>query len=114
MSDTRRIKQGQTSPALRLTLKEDGAALDVAAATSILFSLKTDPHTGETQQTLVDGQAMTEPGGTGVVEYAFSAGETDAWPIGKHQGEVIVLWSGGTESYFPSEGFFTIEVYAAL
>lgn len=101
------IKAHDRRPHYRVQLTANGAPIDLTGASSVSFQMYTSAGTvkvAKTAATIVDGP-------TGVVEYAWAAGDTDT--PGTYNAEFEVLW--GTEPQtFPSSGYFTITINADL
>lgn len=98
------IKQGDTAPALRATLKDPaGTAVDLTGAT-VKFSLRTASGT-----VLVNKQSVTiVTAGSGVVEYAWQAGDTDT--AGTLLAEFEVTYSDSTVETFPNDSYTRVIV----
>jgi hypothetical protein len=96
------IKRNDRRPRWRVQLTANGDPVDLTAATTAKFTMKT----GST--IAVNKGAMTfvdKP--TGVVEYPWGA--TDTAASGDYNVEVEVDWGGETQS-FPSTGYFSVKI----
>ena len=96
------IKRNDLRPRFRVTLKSNGDPVDLTAATSAFFIMKTGStiKVNRGAMTFIDRPA-------GVVEYAWSSGNTDT--AGTYNCEVEVLW-GTDPQTFPSKGYFTVTI----
>lgn len=104
MAESFYIKQGDTAPALRATLKDpDGTAVDLTGAT-VKFSMRTASGT-----VLVNKQSVTlVTANAGIVEYAWQAGDTDT--AGTHLGEFEVTHTDATVETFPNDSYARVIV----
>ena len=102
------IKQGDTAPALRATLKDpNGTAVDITGAT-VKFTLRSPAGVvvvNEAAVTIVTADA-------GIVEYAWQTGDTAN--VGYNSGEFEVTYSDGTIETFPNFGNFTVLISKQL
>lgn len=98
------MKRGDTLPALRATLTDDGAPVDLTAATTIRVLLRRG-------STLVINRVVT---GTdqGVVTMPWQTGDTAI--AGILRGEVEVTWPDGKVQTWPPTDTFTVEISADL
>lgn len=98
------IKQNDTSPALKATLKDGlDAVVDLTAA-SVRFHMR---PIGDTT-TKVDAAAVIENADGGVVYYNWTAGDTDT--IGSYEAEFEVTFTGGEIETFPNNRFIEVEI----
>jgi hypothetical protein len=102
------IKQGDTAPALRATLKRgDGAVVDLTAAEKVQFLLE-----DESENVLVDddlsGNVSLVNAPQGVVQYSWKDGETDS--TGQKNGEFIVVFESGKKETFPNRNYIYITI----
>lgn len=98
------IKRHDRRPRWRVQLKHDGVPADITGNSSVKFIMKNSSNTivlNKVAMTVVDAP-------TGVVEYAWQAGDTDT--TGTFTAEVEIDWGGGEFETFPSNGYFTITV----
>lgn len=103
MAATPEMKQGDLRPRYRVQLTSDGNPVDLTTATGVRFLMKV----GTTGALLVDGVATIVDAATGIVEYAWVAGDTDV--SGTYNIEFEVNW-GGEKQTFPSSGYFTLTI----
>ena len=103
------IKRGDLLPTLVVTLLDGTTPVDLTAATSARFlmrSLKTGLK--------VDGTVtvLDQTTSTGKVEYEWADGDTDT--VGVYQAEIEVLWPGNKPQTFPANGYFSVKVVEQL
>lgn len=99
------IKRNDRRPYWRVGLTANGAPANLTGATAAAFTM-TDSSGGAP---VVDKADMTIiDAATGVVEYAWAAGDTAV--SGDYNIEVEVDWGGGETQSFPSDGYFTITI----
>jgi hypothetical protein len=97
------IKQGDTRPYLRRTLKDaDGTAIDLTSAT-VRF------HMNSGDQSIVDAAATVITAASGIVEYRWQSGDTDI--VGLHKAEFEITLSDATVLTVPNDT--DIEVHVA-
>lgn len=101
------IKQGDTSPSLRVTLK-DGALnpIDLTGAT-VFFHMKS--VSGELK---VSTQAGIVDGASGIVQYIWTPNDTDT--VGTYYIEFEVTYADGSVETFPNKGYQVVSVVKAL
>lgn len=98
------IKQNDTNPSIRATLKNgSGNAVDLAS-TAVRFHMRSIGST--TVKT--DGEAVVINANTGIVQYNWVADDTDT--IGTFHAEFQVTYSDGSIETFPNNAFITVEV----
>lgn len=98
------IKQNDTSPALKATLKDGlDAAVDLTGA-SVRFHMR---PTGDTTAK-VDAAAVIENADNGIVYYNWNAADTDT--IGSYEAEFEVTFTGGEIETFPNNRFIEVEI----
>lgn len=104
------MKQNDTDPAYRVQLfdiDENGTqtAANLGVGSSVVFNMK--PLQGDTAK--VDrGSATIVDAATGVVEYAWSVGDTDTPGVFKTEFEVT--YSNGRRRTYPREGYGKIKI----
>lgn len=97
------IKQNDTAPAIRATLKDAANnAVDLTGAT-IKFHMRT-----EAGVVAVDADATVEDANTGIARYDWVEGDTAY--AGPHMGEFQVTHSNSTIETFPNKGFIKINI----
>lgn len=99
------IKQNDTAPAIRATLKDtDAVAIDLTDA-SVRFHMR---RVGSTTTT-TDGAAMIVGDATnGIVQYDWEAADTAT--VDTYHAEFEVTYSDGSIETFPNKSFITVEV----
>lgn len=90
------MKQNDTRPPTNPTLTRGGTPVDLTLASSVTFKLR---EIGR-QDLKVNSSAVITDAVNGVVEYRWSAGDTDT--AGKYHAEYQVLWNDGTVETFPT------------
>lgn len=101
------IKQHDRRPRYRVALTANGDPVDLTGAVGVNFQMYSGtPPSGsvkvaKTDATIVDAL-------TGVVEYAWTATDTDT--TGTFNIEFEVDWGGGETQTFPSTGYFTATI----
>lgn len=99
------IKQNDTAPALRATLKDgDGDVINLTDA-SVRFHMR---RVGSTSTTVDNAATTVVPYTSGVVQYDWEAADTVT--VGTYHAEFEVTYSDGTIETFPNNSFMTIEV----
>ena len=104
-SKTFKIKQNDTKPPLRVTLKDsDGLPADVTGST-VVFSMRVQP-TGTTK---VDKQAVTlNDASAGDLQYDWTATNTNTADV--YEGEFQVTYADASVQTFPNDGYILIDV----
>lgn len=97
------VKQGDTSPAIEVTLKDlNGDVINLAGA-SVRFHMST-----KGLKALVDEQATLVDAPNGRVKYVWSPGDTDV--AGEHFAEWEITYSDGSTETFPSAKYIRVQV----
>lgn len=100
-----KIKQNDTSPSLEATLKDgNGTVIDLTGAT-VNFHMR---QIGKTTVKVDASATVSSPATSGVVEYQWTASDTDT--IGVFQGEFEVTYSTGAIETFPNGSYIAIEI----
>lgn len=98
------IKQNDTSPSIRATLKgSDGSAINLNNATAVF---KMSPMAGG--NLTVDASADIFDPSEGVIEYLWTADDTSE--SGSYRAEIEVTYSDGKVESFPNSGFIRVEI----
>jgi len=99
------IKQNDTAPSIRATLKDgDGDVINLTDAT-VRFHMRTIGGTS----TKVDASAtVNSPATAGVVQYDWDAADTDT--IGSFQAEFEVTYGNSKIESFPNNGYIRVEI----
>jgi hypothetical protein len=102
------IKQNDTSPSLRATLKDgNNSAVDLTGA-SIRFHMVSLDGTA-----VVDSAAtVISPASSGVVQYNWVAGDTQT--AGAYNAEFEVAFSNGKIETFPNDSYISVSIRAEL
>ncbi len=103
MADVFYIKRNDTSPALEYTLSP---AVDLTGAT-VRFHMK--DSSGAIK---VDAAATIKTANPGVVQYDFTAADTDT--EGTFTAEFEVTYGDGSIETFPNDGYITVVIKADL
>lgn len=102
------IKKNDTSPSIRATLKNgSGSSVDVQDST-VRFHMR---KLGSTQ-TVIDEAATLINASGGVVQYNWSANDTDT--VGSYQAEFEVTYTDGTIETFPNSGYIRIDIVSDI
>lgn len=101
------IKNGNTSPALRVALKYDDCKAVNTTDATVMFHMR--PYGEETPVIVAEGVIVTIGG---IVEYEWAEGDTDA--PGSYEAEFEVTYADGTVETFPSEGYIPVEITEAI
>lgn len=101
------IKKGDTSPALRATLRyDDCSPINLTGATARFHMRQSGSST-----VLIDAAAVIVSV-AGIVEYRWTSLNTAT--VGGYEGEFEVTYSDGKIETFPSDGFISIEVVDSI
>lgn len=99
------VKQNDTAPSIRATLKDgDDAVIDLTDAT-VRFHMRT---IGGTTAKIDSAVSIVSPATDGVVQYDWIAADTDT--IGSFQAEFEVTYSNGRIETFPNSGYIRVEI----
>lgn len=104
------IKQGDTIPVLRATLR--GADTNVIDLTGCTVRFHLARGTAQANTPVLDVTATIVTAASGVVEYAWLAGDTDV--AGDYVGEFEVTLSTGDTVTCPNDHDLTIKVFAQI
>jgi len=103
------IKEGDTSPAITVELRDDSTPIDLTNKT-VAFQMK---H--RVDDTVIKGLCITDDNNTGHATYSWAEGETDT--VGTYDAEFVIDYSNpdtldtlDPDETFPSDGFLTIAV----
>lgn len=100
-----RLKRNDTSPALRLTARDDqGAVVDLTGASAKFLMRGAFPP----RASKVDAAAVVETPAGGVLRYDWVAGDLDT--AGNFDAEFEVTLSGGGLETFPKDGWLRVTV----
>jgi len=98
------IKQNDTSPAIRATLRDgDGDVINLDGAT-VRFHMR--PIGSTTVKVDAAGTVIAPAGG--IVQYSWSEEDTDT--VGAYQAEFEVTYTGGNVETFPNDGYIRVEI----
>jgi hypothetical protein len=102
------IKQGDTAPALRVTLqRSNGNPVDLSTVDSVEFSLED----GDNEQIIQDdlsGAVSIINASEGLLQYSWEPGDTDI--IGQKRAEFTLEFQSGEIETFPNSGFIIISI----
>ena len=99
------IKQNDTSPALRATLKDGSDNIINLTGASVKFHMK--PVGGDVVKTNSTANVII-PAANGIVQYNWSSSDTDT--AGSFLAEFEVTHVDGTTETFPNNGFVRIDI----
>jgi len=103
------VKQNDTSPALRATLKDhDGNGVNLTGAT-VVFHMK--PARGSTAK-VSNGVCSLVDDANGLVEYLWNSGDTDT--TGTFYGEFQVTYADSTIETFPNKDYIRIKIVSEV
>lgn len=108
MASTFQIKRNDRRPLLVATLTDTNDAVDLTNATAVRFHM----YREDTRAEKVNAAATITTAASGIVTYAWAAGDTDT--AGRYLAEWEVTWSDGTESTHPNTEFDTVIVHDDL
>ena len=99
------IKQGDTTPALKATLKDgDGNVINLTDA-SVRFHMRAIDATSST----VDAEgSVVSPATGGVVQYAWASGDTAT--AGMYSAEFEITYGDGSIETFPNNDYIRVEI----
>jgi hypothetical protein len=101
------IKQGDTSPALRVALKYDDCKAVNTTDATVMFHMR---EYGGTTPVISAAGVVVSIGG--IVEYRWAGGDTDA--LGSYEAEFEITYADGTVETFPSNGYIPVQVNEAI
>lgn len=98
------VKQNDTAPSIRATLKDgDDDAIDLTGA-SVRFHMRSIGGTSAK----VDSAATIVTAASGIVQYDWVAADTDT--VGTYQAEFEVTYSDTRIETFPNNGYIVVEI----
>ena len=98
------LKRGDTRPAIRATLKSNGAPVDLSGA-SVRFVMVGQGIALTRDAEIVDAA-------NGVVRVVFEPGDTDQ--AGTYHAEFEATFSDGRRETYPSHGYLTVQILPDL
>lgn len=102
------IKQGDTSPSLKVQLQdEDGAPVDITN-TNVKFHMRS----AETNNLVIDEVAVIDDAVNGKVSYDWREGNTRA--IGRFNAEFEVTYANDAVETFPNDSYIIIKIHREL
>lgn len=106
------IKQGDTAPALKATLKRgDGDVVDLSGVENIEFYLE-DALQGVIVEDDLSGNVSIVSASDGLIQYAWQDGDTDI--TGQKQAEFLVTFNSGDTETFPNNDYLYITIQTRL
>lgn len=102
------IKKGDTSPSLRATLTDGSGSIVRVSGAEVRFHMSSV----DSLDVKVDAAATIIDGENGVVEYAWSAADTDT--TGRFYAEFEVTYIDSTVETFPNDGYFLVSIRGDL
>lgn len=103
------IKQNDSSPSLRVSIKDgDGDAINLTGA-SVRFHLVA---VGETTPVIDAPANIVVPEIAGIVQYDWESSQTSV--VGSYKGEFEVTFPGGSVETFPNSGYISVVVTKEL
>ena len=97
------IKQNDTSPTIRATLKGSGGTTLNLSNSSVYFRMKRTSG-----DTLIEGSAEIFDPAEGVVEYSWVSGDTSI--AGSYKAEFELTYSDGKVETFPNTGSIVVYI----
>jgi hypothetical protein len=99
------IKQNDTSPKIRATLKDgDGDVINLEGS-NVRFHMR---EVGGTTTVTDAAATIVSPASGGVVQYAWVVADTDT--VGSYQAEFEVEYGDGSIETFPNNGYIRVEI----
>jgi hypothetical protein len=102
------IKRHDTRPSLSATLKRDGVAIDLTAATSVKLILKQQT----TPFTAVTGTCTIVTPASGIIRYDWIAADTAV--AGTYDCEFEINWGGGNKETVPNDKEKVVDIRADI
>jgi len=99
------VKQNDTAPSLRATLKDGSNTVIDLTGASVRFHMRT---VGGTSAKVDAAATVISPATSGIVQYNWVAADTDT--IGSYQGEFEVTYSDSAIETFPNNGYIRVEI----
>jgi hypothetical protein len=101
------IKQHDTWPPLRATLKANNVAIDLTTATSVRLILQSPAPL-----TIIGVCSIVSPATSGVVTYSWISSNTAT--VGTYNGEFEITWANGAIETVPNDNYFQVAIKADL
>ena len=111
MSDEVRLKKGDVLPVLRMTLRTDGAVLDLSSVTGVTFRMRARGDGSAGALKVNSAGSVVAPATGGVVEYAWQSADVDT--VGVYDAEWMLLYPGGGQTV-PTAGYLTVIIEQSL
>ena len=102
-----RIRQFDTAPPFEARLTSGGEPIDLTLAVAVHFSMSHRDGLAD-----VRGEAGIIVPEEGSVQYEWADGDTDI--PGVYDADLLVIWTNGRKTRYPSEGDITIEIREAV
>ena len=102
------IKQNDQRPFYEVPITRGGVAVDLSTASGVTFKMR---QRGKVEN-YVESAGIVTDGPNGIVEYRWSAGDTDT--SGMYYAEWEVLWPDSTTETFPTLNYEYVLVESSL
>lgn len=96
------LKQGDTWPPVRATLKDENGPVDLTGCT-VKFRMS-----GPSGANTVNESATITDAANGKVMYTWQKGDTKV--VGQHRAEFVVTFANGKRATFPNNNFIFIQI----
>lgn len=107
------IKQGDTSPAIEVQLEDQsGNAVDITGYNEVEFHMKLPGASSAKVDADTSSGVSVVDAATGIVEYSWSAGDTDTSE--RYQAEFQVEYSDGSIETFPNSEYIQVRIIEEL
>lgn len=97
------LKQNDTAPAIRGTIKDGNGEVVNLAGASARFLMRT-----QTGSVVVDAAAVIVNAAAGIVEYVWQVGDTAI--AGLFRAEFEITYSDGSVATFPNVGYIDVQI----
>lgn len=102
------FKRNDRLPKLRATLQQGSPATPIDLTTAVSVKLILKDSTNMAGAAKVNAACTLVTPSSGIVEYAWAAGDTDT--SGTYNGEFEITWSTGITETVPNTGYFTVTI----
>lgn len=97
------MKQNDTSPAIKIECADGDDAVIPVTGASVDFFMR-----GSNGTVKVNGTGSVTDGPNGIIQYDWSAGDTDT--VGIFEAEFQVTFAGGEIETFPNKGYISVVI----